>query len=316
MKTAWRNLLVLALVTPAMAQAVDSPGATPTKIVQPPQPATPSTPPVVAPPLPPPPATPAFEPLAKKGPDGKIVRLEGVVDILAFERNKLIDEATRQKMKPAILNWIADVDQLAIDNLDFIEKIEPGDKTPGMLDNIDVDDHVQLQQMSQMMSQLMSAGPLSNHLEMKGVLTREQSGLNQQISSDYLQQCMNEIMGDNPEKPADAGDAEAAKKKRINNLTRFLYSLSCKDPISSYHRMMADAAPHIDAIVASLKLTGEPAKAAAAEIPAIKAAKTKMDQKAAVRKLLNALSFDQRRAFLAKSQELAPVTDPLANNWM
>lgn len=317
MKNFWRNVMVLALVTPAIAQDSKPPATT----APAPQPVTTEQPPIkINPPSGGPvtaqPAAPQFESLAKKGPDGKIIQLEGVVDILAFENNKLIDQATRERCKPFILAWLADVDQLAIDNLDFIEKIEPGDNKPGMLDDIDVDDHVKLQQMSQMMSQLMSAGPLSNHLEMKGGLTRDQSGLNQQITSDYLQTKMNEIMAENPENPKDGGDAEKAKHIRINNLTRFLYSLSCKDPITSYHRIMADAAPNIDAVVASLKLTGEQAKAAAAEIPAIKAAKTKMAQKAAVRKLLNGLNFDQKRAFLTKSLELAPVVDPYANKWM
>ncbi len=319
MKNFWRNMMVLALATPAMAQDAKAPA--PASQPPAPPPATTAQPPIkVNPPsggpvVAPPPA-PQFESLAKKGPDGKIIQLEGVVDILAFDNNKLIDQATRERCKPFILAWLADVDQLAIDNLDFIEKIEPGDNKPGMLDDIDVDDHVKLQQMSQMMSQLMSAGPLSNHLEIKGALTRDQSGLNQQITSDYLQTKMNEIMAENPEDPKDGGDAEKAKHRRINNLTRFLYSLSCKDPITSYHRIMADSAPHIDAVVASLKLTGDQAKAAAAEIPAIKAAKTKMAQKAAVRKLLNGLNFDQKRAFLTKALELAPVVDPFENKWM
>lgn len=313
MKNYGRNLMVLAIATPVMAQgpaAVDKPQQPPA------QPA--ATPPTAQPlntAAPVAPAAPQFESLAKKGPNGKIVRLEGVVDILAFENNKLIDQATREKCKPFILAWLADVDQLMIDNLDFVLKIEPADGQPGLLDNIDVDDHVKLQQMSQMMSQLMSAGPLSNHLELKGALTRDQSGLNQQITSDYLQQTMNEIMAENPEKPDGAGDAEKAKKDRINNLTRFLYALSCKDPISSYHRIAADSAANIDTVVASLKLEGEQAKAVAGTIPAIKAAKSKTDKFNAVRKLIGILKFDQQRAFLTKAQELAPVTDPLANKW-
>jgi hypothetical protein len=295
--------------------------------VAPPKPA-PAAQPMPAQPVAP--TTPQFDPIAKKGPDGKVIRVEGVVDILAFDKNEKIDAATREKIKPVILNWLADVDQLAIDNLDFLEKIEPPDDKPGMLDNIDVDDHAQLQQMSQMMSQLMSAGPLSNHLEMKGVLTREQSQLNQQITSDYLQQCMNELMDQYPdlskdgvdeEKLDDKGKAEhqakleAAKKARINNLTKFLYGLSCKDTISSYHRLMADAAPHIDAIVASLNLTGAQASKVRELVPAVKAAKTKTEQKNAVRKLMNELNFDQRRELLTKSQELSPVTDPLVHEW-
>jgi hypothetical protein len=314
MKQMTRTLMVLAGMIPATLAGAQVLQQQPTKGGPPVPVAVPAAP-----------AAPEFESLAKKGPDGKVIRLEGVVDIMAFDKNKLMDDATREKMKPAIQNWLADVDQLAIDNLDFLEKIESPDEKPGMLDHIDVDDHVQLQQMSQMMSQLMSAGPLSNHLETKSVMTHEQSTLNQRITSDYLQQCMNEIMGEFPDpEPMDESTLtddqkaernkmlEGRKKAKINSLTKFLYGLSCKDSISSYHRLMADAAPNIDTIVGGLNLKGEQASKVQQAIPAVKAAKTKTDQKNAVRKLMNALNFDQRRELLTKAQELAPVTDPMS----
>src|SRR5688572_797822 len=68
-------------------------------------------------PVAPEPQFPAFESLVKHGPDGKVIRLEGVMDILAFHRNPLIDAKTLDAIKPSVVNWLADVDQLAIDNL-------------------------------------------------------------------------------------------------------------------------------------------------------------------------------------------------------
>lgn len=263
--------------------------------------------------VPPAPETPAFESLVKRGPDGKVMRLEGVMDIVAFSRNKLIDAKTIEAMKPVVLNWIADVDQLAIDNLDFVEQLEPEAGQKGLLDGVDVENKVQLTQMSQMMNQLMSAGPLTAHLEVKGVLTREQSGLNQQITGDYLQQCMNEIQA-LPGPPELAGQDEAIKKWRVNKLTSFLYQLSCKDPVASYRRMLADSARHIDTIIGSLKIDGEKASKVAAAVAEVKAAATREDQRTAVRKLLKNLSFQQKREFLMKTREVAPVTDPFANS--
>src|SRR5687768_1476502 len=64
------------------------------------------------------PQLPPFDRLAKLGPDGKVIRIEGVLDIMAIPRNTLIDQATREKIRPLVKNWVADVDQLAIDNLD------------------------------------------------------------------------------------------------------------------------------------------------------------------------------------------------------
>ena len=256
-------------------------------------------------------APPPFQSLAKKGPDGKVIRVEGVVDLLAFEQNVHTPPAVRESIKPAVLNWIADVDQLAIDNLDFLEQLDPGEGKKGMLDKININDKVMLTQMSQMMNQLMSAGPLTAHLEAKGVLTRDQSGQNQLITGDYLQQCMNEIQAE--QAPAElAGNEEKAKEWRVNNLTKFLYSLSCKDPVVSYRRMLGDAATNIDAVVAGLG--PEVAKKVESEVANVKAAKSKALQREAVRKLMSGLTFEQRRALLTKARELAPVVDPYVNN--
>ncbi len=265
-------------------------------------------------PMPAAPELPAFESLVKKGPDGKVVRIEGVMDIIAFGRNKLIDAKTIETIKPAVLNWMADVDQLAIDNLDFVEKLDAEEGKKGLLDEVNVEDKVQLTQMSQMMNQLMSAGPLTAHLETKGLLTREQSALNQQITGDYLQQCMNEIQGEAP--PAEmAGNEAGIKTWRVNKLTSFLYALSCKDPIASYRRMQLDAAANIDAVIKAMDFKGDQASQIGSGVAAVKAAKTKAEQRTAVRNLMKTLKFEQRRDFLIRTREVAPVKDPMVNPW-
>jgi hypothetical protein len=285
----------LALSAPVLAQ--DQPGV-PLKVEGPTSVSIAPTPP-----------QPSFTSLAKKGPDGKVMRLEGVVDIAAFAVNPLIDAATLARIRPAVLEWIADVDQLAIDNLDFIERLEPAPGQKGLLDKVDVEDKVQITQMSQMMNQLMSAGPLTATLEVKQQLTKEQSGLNQTITSDYLQQCMNEIQAE-PVPAELAGNEQAIRNWRVNNLTKFLYHLSCKDPIASFQRMLVDAAKNIDRVVDAMNLSGDQASKVRAEIPAVKAAATRQEQRAAVRRLMGHLSFEQRREFLTRTREVAPLTDP------
>ena len=47
---------------------------------------------------------PPFARLAELGPDGKIKRVDGILDVLAIQRNKLVDEATREKIRPNIAN--------------------------------------------------------------------------------------------------------------------------------------------------------------------------------------------------------------------
>jgi hypothetical protein len=113
------------------------------------------------------PQLPPFDRMAKLGPDGKVIRLEGILDIMALPRNALIDDAARAKIRPLVQAWIADVDQLAIDNLDFVEKIAPPDGGVSIIDTVDVNDNKKLLYVAQMMNQLMAAGPLSAHLEAK-----------------------------------------------------------------------------------------------------------------------------------------------------
>jgi hypothetical protein len=254
-------------------------------------------------------AQPAFESLAKPGPDGKIQRLSGILDILALRVNPLVDAATLDKVRPLVKEWMTDVDQIAIDNLDFLEKIEPLDGSPGMIEQFDISQQDKLQTIGQIMTHLMSAGPLSSFLETKGGLTREQSQLNQQITSDYLQKVMNEIMADSgvPNDLSQKPQSEEERTKQVNTVSRFLYELSCRDAVESYHRLLVQTAPNLDKAIESVG-----AKADAGAVAKAKSARTDQDKRAAVRDAMKGLSFDQRRELLQKGREMAGDFDPLA----
>jgi hypothetical protein len=263
--------------------------------------------------LPQPAQLPPFESLAKKGPDGKVIRIEGILDIIALDRNPLIDEASRAKMRPMVKEWLDEVETLAIDNLDFMEMFEPYDGSPGLLDTAEIADTQKIHMIAQIMTQLMSAGPMSATLESKGAITRDQSMLNQQITSEYLQAVMNEIMADagtpndktNP--PANPED----KTKQINLVSRFLYGISCRDTQSSYHRMLSQAAPNMDKIVATLNLPKDAAAKIQPAVAQVKAAKTDAEKRQAVRNVMKDLPFAERQAVLRKAREMAPPFDPL-----
>ncbi len=257
---------------------------------------------------------PQYESLAKPGPDGKIDRIPGILDILALRVNPLVDEATLEKVRPHVKEWMTDVDLIAIDNLDFLELIEPLDGSPGMIEKFDISQSDKLSTIGTIMTHLMSAGPLSSYLETKGALTREQSQLNQQITSEYLQKVMNEIMAESgvpndlSQKPA----SEAEKTKQVNTVSKFLYEISCRDSVESYHRLLILTAPNTDKAVAALGLSPEESGKLAGAVAKAKAATTDLDKRAAVREVMKGLTFDQRRALLEKGRELAGDFDPLA----
>jgi hypothetical protein len=248
-----------------------------------------------------------FDRLAKLGPDGKITRIDGVLDILAIPRNTFIDQATRDRIRPLVKTWQEEVDQLAIDNLDFMEQIEPSDGSTGIIETVNINDMQSVHRVAEMMTQLMSAGPLSNHLEMKEAFTREQSQRNQEIVSDYLQQIMNEIMAE-AGKPAQGQERnEEQKVTQVNAVSHFLYYISCRDSIESFHRQLEEAAP-----IMSQCVGGSDAAKLKDAIAACKSASTPAERRKASRTVLDGLTFDQRRAALSKAREILGPADPIA----
>jgi hypothetical protein len=293
----------LLLAAAAMAQTPITP-APASDATKPPQPAAAA--PINLPP---------WDRLAKLGDDGKVIRVEGILDILAIPRNNFIDAATRERIRPMVSNWMAEVDQLAIDNLDFLEMIERPDGQPGVIEKLELNDNQNVHRVAQMMTQLMSTGPLSNHLEQLGGLNREQSQRNQEIVSDYLQQVMNEIMaaGGTPNVQGVTPQTEEDKVKQVNLVSRFLYGISCRDTLDSYRRQLASSAAVMDKAVASLDLAAAAKAKVDPLLPACKSASDTVAKRKAARAVLDQLEFDQRRAALNKARELAGQYDPLAD---
>jgi hypothetical protein len=260
------------------------------------------------------PVLPPFESMVVRGPDGKIVRIERQLDLLALHRNSLVDDATRERVRPVLREWLMDLDQLVIDNLDFLERIEPPDGSPGVIERIDLNDASTVQPVAQMMNQLIAAGPLTAHLQSRGVLTREQADLNQRIISDYLQQVMNEVLAAN-QVPAARGDQPQNQEERnlqVNTVSRHLYALSARDAISSYYRQLQSAAPYAEQIAAATEMTSEQREKIAPLVGTARSAQTEIQRRQGVRRIMNELSFDQRREFLQRAKEVVPELDGLS----
>jgi hypothetical protein len=260
------------------------------------------------------PVLPPFESLVVRGPDGKVKRIEVQLDLLAMHRNVLIDESTRERILPVVREWILDLDQLVIDNLDFLENIEPPDGSKGVIDQIDLNNAATVQPVAQMMNQLIAAGPLTAHLQSKGVFTREQADLNQRIISDYLQQVMNEVLAQHNVPAAQGAQPQNQEERnlQVNTVSRHLYALSARDAMSSYHRQLQSAAPYAEQIVAATELGTEVIQKIRPLVAEAKSAQTDLERRRSVRLILNELTFDQRREFLQRAKEIVPEPDPLA----
>src|SRR5262245_37645658 len=140
----------------------------------------PASPPIVAPQQPQ--ATPPYESLVKRDAQNKVIRIDGCLEALAFQRNPLIDDGARERAKAAIQEWTADVNQLAIDNLDFIEKIDAG-----LIQTADPMDVQRMKMLQSVSSQLSSAGSLSMRLNQRQAIESRPMQLCMQMANEYIQ---------------------------------------------------------------------------------------------------------------------------------
>lgn len=228
---------------------------------------------------------------------GKIIRVEGCLDAYSLLLSPAMDDVTKQNMAPWVAEWVADVNQIAIDNLDFLEKIDAG-----LIDTADLGDSNRIKFIQGMFVQLNAAGPLSARLHQRGVISLAQFQALQRMTYQYIQGVYGELS-------APRGSPEADAQAR-NDITRFSYHLSCRDARAMYHRQVVDSARLLDRILPALELPAETKAAVEPRIAAVRSAQTEADTLVAGLALLKELPFDTRRAFLTKAVELGAASDP------
>jgi len=234
--------------------------------------------------------------MVQRDESGNVVRLEGSLDARSLLISPAIDEATRQTMAPWVDEWVADVNQIAIDNLDFLEQIDQG-----LIDTADNNDSQRARYIQQMFVQLNAAGPLGTRLQQRGVLSIAQFQAVQRLTSQYTQSVYAELSAA-MRSPADEANAR-------NEINRFTYHLTTRDPRAMYHRQVIDSAGLLDKIIPSLGLPPETLTKIQPRLAAVRAAQSELDKLQAGLALLRELPFEQRREFLAKAVSLGAAPD-------
>ncbi len=233
--------------------------------------------------------------LIKKNAEGKIERLDGLVELLAIKQSVKLDNQTREKLKPRIVEWLLDVQQQVIDNLDFVAEIEPFDGSPGAFDVYDPANAKATERANTYGRQLGSPGTLINQLEFRRLLDTKQAQELRRLVYDYDQNVHREVM------TLSNGEALAS--------TRHLYRVANRDAMAMFHRLLDRAAGVIAQNAAALQL---PESAAiSSQVAAVKAAADKEAKRVAVKGLLKMLPLVQQRALFIKVKDLAPIKDPL-----
>lgn len=233
--------------------------------------------------------------LTQRDSAGKITRYDGLVELLALKQCSKLDDATRDKTKKAARDWLLDVQQQVIDNLDFVAEIEPFDGKPGVFDVFDPANPKALERVNTYGRQLNSPGTLINQLEFRRLVDSKQAESLRRMVYDYDQEVLREVAGD--------GKDQAAA-------SRHMYRVGYRDSIGMFHRLLDRAAEQVDAAAASLKLPD--GVSITSQVAAVKAAGDKDAKRVAVKALLAKLPLMQQRALMNKVKELTPITEPFS----
>lgn len=246
-----------------------------------------------------------FESLVVRGPDGKVVLLEGNLDLIALRRNPLVDQATRQRITPYIHRWFGEARRIIADNLDFVEEIEPPDGRPGLLVDFNPQDPDQARYVAQIMTQLVHAHKsLGVYLFDERVLEWEPLSLNQQMVADYLQAWQQDVVFGN--QPVATPEQMAELNLRSQ---RFLYRVAVHDMMACYRSFLAEAAPVLERALAEAGVDSL-REDLAETLREVREARSEDERRRAVRRVLDRLDFPQRRAVLHAARAIVPLPDP------
>lgn len=123
---------------------------------------------------------PEHEALAVVGEDGRVVRLEGILDEIALQRNPLVSGAKNDDINAMRVRRRAQAEKMVIENLDLFREVESG-----VINNIALANFEEFQRVVQKIPPLVITGSLSSQLADEGVLTRVQSQSTNQIVRMY-----------------------------------------------------------------------------------------------------------------------------------
>ncbi len=253
-----------------------------------------------------------YESLVKKDMQNKLVRLKELPDVAALKANPMLKDADREKIKPYLAERHKAFERIVIENIDLadelatdrIEKIDFADRAS--------DDAKWLNGAIKPFTSTSAGTPkrLSMELKNRGIIDDLQRRFNDKIADEYKRAYRDDLgeahkkeaapaKGADP-KPGDDKKAEA-RKEAPSMIALLLRTEALDEPLSVRRDLMVEASRSLDTTLPKLGLVGEAAAKAQAAAKAI-TAKMDDDQRfAAMEKLKDALSVDQRKTLLRET---------------
>ncbi|MBU6414461.1 MAG: hypothetical protein KGS45_13440 [Planctomycetes bacterium] len=285
----------LMVTSEASAQVVTPPteGRAPTPAyVPPPPPPTPKpfegAQPSEAQPTTPPPAAPVtlpslpYKSLAEKGADGKLVALTEPIYVAALRVNPTVTDDERSKIEPYLKTRRESYEQIAIDNIDFLQEIDNG-----LVDKLNMADPNDAKKVQKIRA-LAGKGTLSAALRDAKLLSETQIRFGDKIVKERNEAEIAELK-------AAAGSKEGDKKAAADVVTPHLMRQAVSESLMARRGLFLELANNLTKVEGSLGLD---AAAFGSLKTAVAAAKDDASKVAAVQGVFKGLNADQARAAL------------------
>ena len=182
--------------------------------------------------------------LAVKDANGKIIRLTGLPDILAFTSNPTIGQKSVEAMMPVLYGRRARFERIIVDNLDLYWLV-----TDGRVETMNLNDIKNMAEIAEMIKPLVGRTTLSQELLNRGILTRTQGGMNEYIVNEYKQAVTAEI--------------QFQSEDPLSEVMRFVLKDSIHETTLAYKAMIAEASIKIADLVKDAGLNSSAATAIA-----------------------------------------------------
>lgn len=241
-----------------------------------------------------------YESLVKKDAQGKVIRLTEPVTWAACRRNPTITKEDWAKLEPVFRERRAECENIAVKNLDLMEKVEAGE-----IERIEGDAKTIVQTIRSLFAPLRpSGGDFCSKLGKEGTLTEVQSAFSQKIEGEYNAAVRAELR-------AGMKPKQDASQIGSIDIVRHMFYEQIDETIWCYRELLAEAAGAMDRALP--KVSPGIAAKVSAEQRALAAATDAAARPQLLRALLDKLDLQERRALLSaviESRPKAPAGQP------
>ena len=228
-----------------------------------------------------------YKKLGQLGPDGKIIRFDIPLDIEALRNNPLVGESKVPEVMPMLVGRRYRMENIVIDNLDFVEKVDNG-----LLRDMTLTDTDEMKKITDIITPLVPPKSITQEMFDRQLLSPVQQRFNTKILGEYQNDMMAEF-------------TKADTSTGLTEFMKFIMGESVKESMQAFDGLLAESTWRMKGVLTKAGLEGTPQ---AADLLAIQGSPNDTDEvqkehAQAVRKAWGSWDLGQKQAFLKAVQE-------------